>query len=488
MATNRVKPTNVMLDKPERFKLSEVGYRGLSVFNGVSNDEVKRDLTWPYSIQTFKNMSYHSAINAGLTLFDNLIGKVNWSVVPPENATEQELEQTKRVNEMLHDMEHSFPEFIRDVLTMNIYGFSVHEKVYRRRLKSNGSMYDDGLIGWRKLPIRAQESIEKFVFTEDGNDLIGVKQNLSQISDYYNRYSNRINKEVILPMSKVLLFRAGRHRGDPFGKSLLRDCYLSWRYLTALENIEATGVSKDLSGIPVLEIPAQYMSSDASAEQKALYENFKNIARNLQVNEQSSLVLPSAVDPDTRTKLFDIKLLKNEGSKSFDTTKIKEYYKNLILTSMFADILTLGQGGGGSLALAQAKNTLSGFAAESMLKSIMQVVNSDLIKQTYELNGWNPARACTLDYDNLESDDLESVSKYWQRLASVGLVEKDREVLNSIRVIGGIDPLPNDMPVQSDKLTATTSRAGDGFQTAGQGTSTSVTGSDSSSLNLENAG
>lgn len=479
-----------LMDKPERFQLGEIGYRGLSVFNGVSNDELKSDLRWPQSIQTYKNMSYHSAVNSALTLYENLIGKVTWNVSPPVDATEEELRQALAVEQMMHDMEHSFAEFIRDVLTMNIYGFSVHEKVYRRRLKSNGSMYDDGLIGWKKLPIRAQESIEKFIFSEDGNDIIGVKQNLSQISDYYNRYASRIDKEVVLPKAKFLLFRAGRHRGDPFGKSLLRDCYLAWRYLVALENIEATGVSKDLSGIPVLEIPAQYMAADASPEQKLQYENFKNIVRNLQVNEQSALILPSSVDPETREKLFNLKLLKNEGGRSFDTEAIKTYYKNLILTSMFADVLTLGQSGGGSFALAQAKNTLSGFAAEAMLKSIVEVINEDLIKQTYQLNGWDASRAAKIDYDNLESDDLESFSKYWQRMASVGLVERDREVLNAIRLVGGVDPLPDSLEVQQDKLTTNTSRSGDGMEVGrvGSGTATTLSGADTSSNNLENAG
>ena len=476
------------MDQPERMQLGEIGYKGLSIFAGVSTDELRRELQWPYSIQTYKNMSYHSAVNSALTLYENLIGKATWKVVPPQQATAEEKQQTERVREMLTDMEHSFPEFIKDALSMNIFGFSVHEKVYRRRYKRNGSMYDDGLIGWKKLPIRAQESIEKFIFSEDGNEVLGVKQNLTGIDDYYNRYSARVTKEVVLPKDKVMLFKAGRHRGDPFGKSMLRECYLAWRYLTAIEQIESNGVARDVSGIPVLTIPAQYMSADASPEQKVLYESFKNIVRNLQMNDQSGLVLPSAVDPETRQKMFSLELLSMDGSKNYDTTKVKEYYKNLILTSLFADVLVLGQSSGGSYALSQTKNSLTGAAAEAMLKSIVEVINEDLIKQTYELNGWNPARACKIDYDDLADNDLETLSKYWQRISSVGLVEKDRAVLNSIRVAAGIDAYPDDMPVQEDKLTASTSRAGDGMKTAGAGTSTNPMNISSGDNNLENVG
>ena len=76
------------------------------------------------------------------------------------------------------------------------------------------------------------------------------KQNLSSINDIYNRFSKRSNL-INIPRSKFLLFRTGKHRGDPFGKSPLRDAYLAWRFLTALEELEATGVAKDLNGLPV---------------------------------------------------------------------------------------------------------------------------------------------------------------------------------------------------------------------------------------------
>ena len=478
------------LDTPERFRLGELGYQGLSIFNGVSNSEIKKELNWPYSIDTYKQMSYHSSINSALTMYENIISKVDWKVIPPEKATEQEKEQSKRIHEMMHDMQHSFPEFIKDVLTMNIYGFCVAEKVYRRRYQSNGSKYNDGLVGWKKLSTRAQETIEKFIFSDDGNEILGVKQNLSAVYDQYSRYGNRKSKEVTLPISKVMLFRAGRHRGDPFGKSMLRDAYLAWRYLTALEEIEAVGVTKDMNGIPVLTIPAQYMSADAPPEQQALYQNFKNIIRNLQVNSQSGIILPSAVDPETRNKLFTIELLSTDGKKNFDTSKVKEYYKNLILISLGSDILTMGQGSTGSFALASVKNSLTGSYAEAMLKTIVDVINNDLIRQTYELNGWDASRACTIDYDGLESESLEDYSKAIQRYLSTSGLEKDRAVMNAIRMSIGVDPKPEDEPVDESLLSPMTSRSGDSLEVGrtGDGTRTSVNGSDSSSNNLENSG
>lgn len=475
-------------DTPDRFKLSESGYLGLNVFNGVSNDELKRELNFPNSVNTYKQMSYHGTINAALTLYENLISKVDWVFKPINNANAEELKQAEIINQMMNDLtDQNWSEFISEALSANMYGFSVQEKVYRRRLKANGSKYNDGLIGWKKLPIRNQETIEKFIFTEDGNEVKGVKQNLSAVSDVYNRYSSRTNNEVILPRSKIMLFRAGKHKGDPFGKSMLRDAYLAWRFLSVIEEIEANGVAKDLAGLPVLKLPPQYLSSDASPDQKAIRAYYENVMRNLQLNQQSALILPQAHDPDTKQPMFDLQLLSLNGSKAMDTSKIKEYYKNLILTSLFADILVLGQSGVGSNALGQVKNSLSASAAESMLRKIRDVINEDLIKQTYELNGWDTSRMGHMDFDNLETEDLESFSKAVQRFASTSVIEVDRAVLNRVRESIGVDALPQDQEPNKELLPAMSSRSGDGFKTAGEGTATNPSGNDTSSGNLENA-
>ncbi len=473
------------LDQPERFRLGEVGALALRVFNGVTQDELRRELNWPNSITTYKQMSDHSAINAPLTLFSNIIAKATWVYKPPENATEEEKNQVKIINQMMGDMEHSWGDFIQDVLSSNVFGFCVNEKVYRKRYKANGSMYDDGIIGWKKLPIRVQESISKFIFSEDGNDVIGVQQNLSAINDIYNRFSRKSNL-INIPRSKFLLFRTGKHRGDPFGKSPLRDAYLAWRFLTQLEELEALGVAKDLNGIPVLRLPPQVLSADGSPENQDQRLYFENAIRNLQVGEQMGIILPALYDEQGKS-LYDIELLSTDGKKNFDLNKIKEYYRGLIFISLFADILLQGVTTTGSFALGSIKNSLSGAYAERLISNIAEVIQNDLIRQTYEINSWPTERMGKLDFDNLDNTDVESLSKYLQRVASVGLLEKDRAVLNAVRQGIGIDPLPEDLEPQLDLITPETSRASDGLATPFEGTRTSDGGQNDNDGNLDNA-
>ena len=475
------------LDQPERFRLSELGSLGMRVFNGVPQEELKRELNWPHSIETFRLMSYHSSINAPLTLFENIISKAAWTYKPPIDATEEEKEQAKYINQMMKDMEQPWSEFIRDVLSSNIFGFSVHEKVYRKRYKSNGSLYDDGLVGWKKLPIRVQESISKFIFSEDGNEIIGVQQNLSSINDIYNRFSRRSNL-VNMPRSKFMLFRTGKHRGDPFGKSPLRDAYLAWRFLSALEELEAMGVAKDLNGIPVLTLPPQVLASDASAENQAQRQYFENAMRNLQVGEQMAVILPAVFDEQGKP-MYSLQLLSSDGKKNFDLNKIKDYYKNLIFTSLFSDVLQMGQSATGSFALGAIKNSLSGAYAERLIANIAEVIQNELIRQTYEWNNWSTERMGTFDYDGIEPADLETFSKAVQRMGATGYLPKTLDVINTVLINLGIDPLPEDADL-NELLPDSTTRSGDGLssETGGlNGTANSAATNDTSSMNSENA-
>lgn len=470
-----------------RFSMSEQGIVGLREIQGVTYEEMKRELNFPHSMTTYKQMSYHSTIAAARTLFEVMISKVDWKVVTPENATEEEKRQAKIIFESMHDMEHSWRDFVSEVTSMIIYGFAPHEKVYRRRLKSSGSKYNDGIIAWKKLPIRSQDSVERFIFSDDGRDVIGLEQTTRNITGGSLRY-NKIKPKIEIPKSKFMLFRTGKQRGNPFGVSVLRDCYFAWKYLTQIEETEAVGVQRDLAGLPVIYLPPQFMTEDSTDSQKAIYEHYKRMIRNIQQNQQSGIILPQMFDSESKQPMFKMELLTAEGGKQFDTTKIKEYYKNLILTAMFADILIMGQSQVGSYALGSLKQSMTGIAVQAALDEIKSVINNDLVRQTYELNGWDVSRACTIDYDNLDSIDLEAMSKAIQRYASTGMIERDRAVMNCLRKSIGVDPYPEDEEVHEELLTNNSSKASQGMETPFSGTRTSQGDGNDNDDNMDNIG
>lgn len=476
------------LDTPDRFRLGEMGNTGVRIYDGVSSEELKKELTYPYAVKTFKEMSYHSTIASALILYEVLISQAKYKVVEPENATEEEKKQTEFVRECLNDMEGSFADFIRDCLSAQVYGFSITEKVYRRRNASSGSKYNDGKIGIKKLAHRSQDTIEKFIFDESGNTVLGVKQNLSLVQNHYGRFESTNKTEVVIPRSKFIHTRIGRHRGDPFGKSPLTQVYFAYKYLTTVEDLEATALAKDLVGVPLLKIPAAYLAADADPAKRQIADYFKNMIRNLQAGSQAGIILPSDASEETKLPLFDFELVSADGKKLIDTEKLKTYYTNQILTTLLADVLLLGTSSTGSYALGTLKNNMVGAMCKYLINNILEEVNRDLLPQLYELNGFNKARICKIDADNIEDDDLESLSKAFQRVASTGLVEIDRAILNKVREMLGVDPLPADLEVQEDKLSGNSSRAGDGMATAGEGTSNSPNGKELADSNNDNVG
>ena len=320
-----------------RLKMGEYGYVGLKTANGWIMEDSRRELRWPYSMQTFKQMAMDATIASAIAAYEMQIARVPWCVKPPADATEEEKDRAKIIETMMGDMEHTWFEFIKEVSSFFTFGFCVNEKVYRRRTYSNGSRYNDNYIGLKKLPIRSQDSISKWLWSDDSRELIGLEQSLLPFNNG-ETVSNLPNK-VTIPRNKFLLFRTNAKRNNPCGQSPLAACYVAWKVKATLEDSESVGLSRDMRGIPILSIPPRYMSPDATEDEKAVYLYYQNMIRNLHRNEQTGIIIPNAYDPESKQKLFEFGLLGVTGQKTFDTNEIITRWSNAILTALFADLL-----------------------------------------------------------------------------------------------------------------------------------------------------
>lgn len=476
-----------------RIKLGEVGTQGLKVYGDRIYEQSRKELNFPACIPLYKRMSYDATISAALNLFETMIKKADWYIEPPNNYDETQKAKAEFIQSCLTDMDHSFLDFISEATSYLTYGFSVHEKVFRRRYKENGSLYDDGYVGIKKLAIRSQDTISGWKFSDDGRELTGVTQDLTQIHMASTRYAKLANDgttKINIPRSKFLLIRYNPKRGNPEGDSPLRKVYFAWKYRTEIEETEAIGVARDMGGLPVFGIPPKFMSPDATPEEKATYEQFMEIGRNLHNNEQSCVVYPLAYDPDSKMPLFDFKFLGVEGAggKMFNTQDIILRYDNKILTALFADILKLGQDGSGSFALSDNKMSLVRIALEARLQEVSDVINNDLIPQLFALNGWTDTDLPVIKFELPQETDIEKLAKALQQVSAVGLVELDRDVLNVVRdKILGLPEKPESDPVNKDNLTMADSRSGDGMEKgSGNGTSNKVSKKNNSSANKAN--
>lgn len=473
-----------------RMALSEIGYNGLKVASGVIYEESKRELRWPNSIRTFKEMRRDTTISAALKAFELLVSRVNWNVLPPENATDVQIKRADFIKQCMNDMDHSWFNFIKEVSSVFTFGFDVHEIVPRRRRYKNGSKYNDGLIGLKKLAPRSQDTITKWVFSDDQRELIGIEQTVVQSQYGLPSSSVVASNPVVIPRERCLLFRTDPVKDNPEGQSPLLACYTAYRIRSQLEEIEAIGYSKNVNGIPVISIHPKYMAEDASEGDKRTYEYFKRLGRNLHVNEQTCAVMPLMYDPETKQPMFKFELLSVNNTTAQYIADAISRYDNKILTALAADLLRIGQDKVGSYSLADTKSNFLAMAIEARMKEIRDVLNYELIPFLFRLNGWREEQYPTFEFGDLEDADLEAFSKAIQRIKAVGLIAPTAGNVNHIaEVLKLPDRVEEDMDQDelNELLGKPTSRSGDGMEKgSGNGTSDEVADNDNSSTNVEN--
>lgn len=480
-----------------RIKLGEQGFVGLNVHNKRILEETQRAFRYPFFIQTVNEMRHNPTVGSAMNVYRMMISRVKWDVEYPINATEQDKKRADAIRTMMHDMEgQSWSQFIEEVIPYLEYGFGIHEKVFRRRLKRNGSKYNDGLVGLKKLAPRSQDTISGWIFSDDGADLLAVEQTIDHLQNAY-KFANRKNKDgkIRIDRDKFLLFSASATKGNPEGNSIFKNIYLAFKQLTLLQDQELLGISKDIQGILKIAIPPRYLAPDASPEDQAAVAAFQTIIDNYNAGTQRGLLVPNMIDPESKLPLFTYELMESKGSAKYDTEGIIRRLQGDILSALSVDILKLGAEGTGSFSLAESKSSVLAIAIDYRLREIAEVLNNDLMRTLYEINGWDASNLPKFVYADVEEISLEDFSKAVQRIFSTNAIEMDRAVMNRIREILKVPAKPEGEEVDKDALPANmatmASKSGAGMEvgTTGNGTAKNgnKSGKDGSANNADNA-
>lgn len=475
--------------------LGETGFTGLLTLGGQVFEECSKELRWPAAGETYKKMAKDGAVAPALELVEMMIARVPWVVKIPEGREEELKEKANFLRQCIEDMEHDFQSFIKQVVSFNRYGFCVIEKCYRYRTKANGSKYNDNLIGIKKLPIRSQDSIDGWKWKNKGRELSGLYQNVvvpGQPEDYSGWdyiYSEETQRKFI-PRKKFLLFRNNPLKNSPIGVSSLNGCWQAWKYKQAYMESEAMRVAQDVNGFKILYLPPQYMKSDATEQDRSVFEEYKKILANIHQAKQSGIILPLITD-DNGNKMFEFEVKSVTGQSSYDTNAIIARYNSEILTCLFSDFLSLGSNGSGSFSLAETKISVIEMAIESKLNEIKAQLNHDLVRQLWEVNQWDTDIMPFLDYGEIARESLDEVGKFIQRVAAVSMLPKKPEVVNWVLEKADIPyRVPEDMSTEdlANILTPMTTGAAQGMESglpSGTGDNTGSSG-DSSTSNTEN--
>jgi hypothetical protein len=413
---------------------SEIGRTGLKRFGGHIDEEELRQLKGDKARLVYKEMSDNDpTVTAALWLIDASIRQVKWFVEPKP----EEDERSNLIWTAMQDMSQAWSDFISEVLTMLPYGWSYFEQVYKRRQgvkpkkPGESSEYDDGMIGWRKMAIRMQDSLDEWDFDDQG----GIRGMYQRPAPEFKRY--------YIPIEKALLFRTVVRGNHPEGRSILRGAYTAYYRKKRIEETEAIGIERDLAGLPVAWVPPDIMRDDADDEQKAVYAEVKEIVQNIRRDEQEGLVLPLSYDQDGN-KIYDLTLLTTGGERQFNTLAIRKEYALEIAMAMLTDILFLGHEKVGSFALAANKINLLGLSLSAMLDRITATFNRHAIPRLLLLNGMPAEEPPKLRHSTVETIEPKEWAEAINSLNTAGYTVNDAVTQQFVREKMGFPELSDE--------------------------------------------
>lgn len=402
----------------------EIGRVGQRRYGGIFYEEFLSELRGRKGAEVFTEMSNNDeTIGAILFAIEMLVRQASWNV-EPGGSTAKDREAAEFVKSCMDDMQQTWIDTISEILSFLTYGWSFHEIVYKRRMgrtKDNrtSSKYDDGLIGWMKLPIRSQETLYQWEY-DDQDNLIGMTQ--MPPHDF---------GLITIPMNKAMLFRTRSRKDNPEGRSILRTAYRSWYFKRRIQEIEGIGIERDLAGLPVITTPEGMDIWDKDDEDmNAIRAGLEAMVKNIRRDSTEGLVLPFG---------YTFELTSTGGSRQFDTNSIIARYDTKISQTVLADFIQLGHESVGSFALSSDKTNLFSMAICAFLDIICQTFNSQGIPALIDINGDHFAGVTDyprLTHGDIEDVDLATVATFIKDMTSIGVIIPDESLEDYVRQLG----------------------------------------------------
>lgn len=417
--------------------VTELGATGLRHYVGVIDEEFLPALRGKRQIQVYTEMRDNDpTVGAVLFAIEMLMRQVRWTV-EPGTTDPSDVELADFVDSCLGDMNDTWADTLASIFSFLPFGFSIHETVYKRRDGFHpedvrrDSDYNDGRIGWRKLPVRAQDTIDRWIFHPETDEMVGLVQ-LPPPSFTYRT----------IPETKIVNFRTTSAKGNPQGRSVLRNAYRPWYFKRRIEEIEAIGVERDLAGLPSMTIPAELLDRTADASKRSLLNEIRSMLRDVRRDEREGILIPQAFDKAGNPR-YKFELVRSGGRRQFDTTQIINRYDRAIASVVLADFILLGQQRVGAFSLADAKTELFAAALGAWLDATTQIFNRIAIPRLLRLNGVMRERPPKLVHGDVEQIDLRDLGDYISKLTGSGMpLFPDDALENALRAAGGLPEKP----------------------------------------------
>lgn len=402
--------------------LRSLGGTGLQHSAGYIHEERMPRLQGSRGKAIYKEMAEDDPIiGSALRIIDTMLRTVPWEV-QAASTQEFDMDAAAFVDSCLDDMDTPLIDTMSEIFSMLTYGFSLHEIVYKRRcgdapVESMRSKHADGMIGWRRLPCRSQDTIQRWIIADDGT-ILGAEQ--CAPPNYIPTF---------LPIKKCLLFRTSVQKNNPEGKSILRCAVRDWYYKKNVEAIEQIGIERDVAGLPVAKVPAELIrdANNGDADAIAMVDLFTKMVTNVRRDEQEGIVLPMAYDENGK-ELYSFSLLSSAGSRQININEVIQRHDNRMALALQAEFILMGQAGqSGAYAMHVDKTDMFMASICTYLDIVENTINQHAVPELCELNGLQISDYPKIKHGPLERTDVAKMAAAIQQLTMSGMRVFDSE-------------------------------------------------------------
>lgn len=386
----------------------------------------KQDLNVNNAFKTYRDMKLDGMVSGSMSFIKAILSKGGFSLEYHPQATADEKKLTDALNKSLANMEdYDIKRLLSSWLSMLDYGCSLNEVVLERV---------DGRFVFKTVSPIHLSTVQKFKFK--GGQLKQVVLNPAE-NDGLIEVEDGNQKEI--DGKKLLLFRVEPDADFPLGKSLLYGAYTSWKTKKILQEYEAIGVAKNLSGVLNLKVPSEYITKyfTEPASDEAIYiSNLIQQAEMLHAGK-GSFILTASDTQENGVRLFEVDTIGGSGgnAQNFNVGGAIARYNQEILLSLQTVVLSIGNEGGGSFALSDNQTYLLSLFVEN-IRAVIAYEFRKALKLAYEANGANTDRLPSIKWDAIEPMDWDEFTKGWQRLLQAGGVTPTQELEAFFRTQG----------------------------------------------------
>lgn len=365
-------------------------------------EEQKRDLRYPRAAQTYKEMSTEAPVIASiLYLCNSAIRSLEWNVRGENEEAIAFLEQN------IEGLDTPWSQVIEEALTALVYGFSFLEISYRIDEKT-------GNVLWKSFAPRSQASLVGWKF--DGDDCT-----------HFIQYDPISGKTIEIPISRGVLININKTRKNPEGRSLLRSCYVPYRYLQQLQQIEAIGIERALNGFPVITTPEGVDLREDTPENQETRAEIEKMGEGLRND---------SIDYIAKGAGWTVELLTPDTSRTVDVDQTIKRYNSQIASSFSANIQDMASAVNASAANVQ--QTLLNQALQSFTDNIAETINKYAVEKLLRINNMEP-KSARLVPSRIKQPTISEIALLLRAMG--GNINGDKELMNTLRELIGMPQL-----------------------------------------------